>query len=260
MSYRKGDYVIPFSLDPPITEWQWRRGSGAASQIWMEGSFIELYNQTGALSENFDSIDIRQKSGTWYRLEAAQASDQVTIIHEVSGTNLMQSKLINPIIRANLSAEIISRIATEVDNYKRAGDSSSTAYTDFLATISTISGGSTYAGDLAVDLVHDDTQFLNVQYAYRHTLIVAARTYDANPGLFAYTYANVNRIFYESGMRSAEGIPNNFSLPRRISDGAAAEWLKQAPHSQLTYGQKRVLVDEYLFADTWSRSYYALAT
>jgi len=258
MSHRKGNYVIPFNLDPPVTEWQWRRGSGAASQIWMEGSFIDLYNQTGALQQNFDSIDIRQKSGTWYRLEAAQASDQVTVIHEVSGTNLLQSKLINPVIRAHLTSGEITRISAVVNKFKRS-EGSSSDYTTLLEDVAAISA-TVYAGDLAVDLAHDDTQFLNVQYAYRHTQIIAARTYDANPGLFSNAYVNVNRIFSESGLRTAESIPNNFGLPPKVVDNVSpAQWLKQAPHSHLTYGQKRVLINEYLWADTWSTTYYLAA-
>lgn len=268
----KGWRVIPPDADFPEA-FRWTRTSGPALSIACKGPFNEMYNLGQTLTEDFDSIEIvREGEGTMYRLTAAQNGDEIQEVHEVSGSHFTQPVRSNLRIRNNFTSygvlEVDQVIAstlthvTNVQNGKTKYDKAILLIDDVLSEtgVMAVGGNTSAAGQLIRELFDHyltyGDNFLQVQYTYRHTLIFAERifkNYDTDA-----IYENVEKIHTETQLRNAEQIPTNFYLPKQVTDNTkTAQWLKQAPSVALTYGQKRSLAIDYLFADEISTMLYA---
>jgi hypothetical protein len=268
VSQYKGDRVIkPFNQpgDAGVEMFTWNRGGGQSIQKFWMGNWNETLARLGLLQRDWDSITIRREKGGMFRLDAAQSGDDYTEIHEVTGTNLMQSKLFSLVLKqkfvtagvpAATALTIISKIANEVRKYQNQQQTYAEMQAAVAATVSSYSGAATLASSLMDDLDRNGEQFLQVQYVYTHTVSVAERVFQANAASFQGVYDNVERVHSESQVFNYENIPAEFYLPQRVLDGAPAEWLKQPPRAVLTSGQRRELTVTYLFADEWSRLYY----
>lgn len=260
MSLYKGAVSIPTATQADqITELHWTRGGGESLQKFIEGKWSKVYSDLQFAKADWDSAVITRK-GDWWRLELSQNGDTLTDIHEIQGSNLMQSKVYNTVLKAQFTAlamdeSHISRIAAEVQKYKTGAQS----YAEMASAVATIGNNNAVAFDLMDDLDRNGDQFLQVQYCYRHSVIMSERFFNSNSETFWGIYDNVSRIFTEDALYDVEVIPEEFALPQRVLDGDPAEWLKQPPHANHTSGQRRELVNEYIFADEWSRLYYAEA-
>jgi hypothetical protein len=271
MSVYKGNTSIDTDLKP-VVRMQWRRGGGPAYEITMQGSLDRMEYEAGQLVDQFDAIDIVQVQGDWFELRAAQQGDDVSEEHEVDGSNFTQSTLINLLVKQQFLAvsasitdaqynRIVSTILDEV-NKKKAGSQTyvqmQTAINNMLAELS-LASVSELALELADDIDRHGDQFMQAQYVYRHSIVVAERVFKANGGSYAGIYNNTHRIFTEDQLRSAELIPLEFALPPKVLDNAqTAEWLKLPSRARIDR-LKRTLITEYAFADEWSRKRYAEA-
>lgn len=295
MSQYKGQSQIPLAgVVAPLDEFHWKRGSGPAMQVKRQGRLTSaagtndgLYYaafgcepggypaQTGngafPLHLYFDSIDITRTSGTMFRLDASQAGEALTEIHEVSGSNQSRSKseslvLRNRFIAAGYGtlAKADAALATIKENARlRNSDSTYTPAKEKSDNHAGAPAGAlTLIDQFSADIKLGET-FIDCMYAYRHTIIIPERSFRNN-NTAIYTFANVflyvGRSFSEAQLRSTEYIPAYpyFVLPNKLSEPSVpAFWLKQAPHSHLATGQKRVITIEYLHADILSDLYYA---
>ena len=257
MSQRKGWVQIPLSGDPAIQEINWTRSSGAAQSVFYEGSFEDMEARATELQEDYDSIRVSRVRGKggWCRVDAAQAGDAITEIHEVHGSSLTQDKIFNSIQKKLFTdggedATTMAKIAVEVRKALSGGQT----YSDMTGAVADIWNNSV-AFDFADELFQYGEQFLNLQYSYEHTIVVAERIFAQTPSIipgYANLFKYVNQIHTETQLRTAESIPASFALPPKVVDNSAtAEWLKQAPTSSLTVGQKREIKVMYLFADKW---------
>lgn len=258
--------------DRPIMRWQWRRGGGPANEIVMQGRYDELLEEAERLSDTFDAIDITRVKGTMFELRAAQQGDDVSEDHDVDGSNFTQSTLVNLNVRKTFTdagltddgiySEIVARISTEVSKFK-SGQQSFSQMEDEVSTIMVEKGletpeAFTAALDLAEDLSLNGDQFLQAQYVYRRTLVLAERIYRANFEGYAAIFADTHRIFTEAQMRDAENIAADIPLPPSVVDPSQSlEWLK-CPTKSRVDRIKRIIVKEYMGADIWSRTRYAV--
>ena len=269
MSVFKGWKQIPKpGVIAPITHLTWTRAGGEARQVWYKGTFDYCYAKLQANKADFDSASISQEGqGTMYKLELAQAGDDITEVHDVGGSDLMQAKIANLYLQQQIIADasadappvtvdsinvLLAAIAQVVNDFKSNGNKTTAELETAIQLLTT----SPKAIDLAYELLLLGDNFLQSQYTYVHTITVAERIYEAGEYDEGPIYADVGKIFTEQQMINAEDIPENFGLPPKVLDGEPAEWLKRAPHSVLTTGQKRMFTIPYLFADSWSRLDY----
>lgn len=275
MSQRKGDASIPAGA--PI-EWKWTRGQGPALQIFQEDSYANLLlaATTSPIKDDFDAITIRQKNGTWYRMEASQSGDGLVHVHECKGSHLMQSKLYNLVLKKQAVAiypgltdiqwaQIVNATGAEGAKLKAGTEDDNAMVTAIGVAIATALGEAAPAGmvllcsKVARDINAQGEQCYQSQFTYTHKITLPDRTFGSTPvaGLFD----NINRTFTESELRTAEDIPLLFPLPQSVSNPAAPSvWLKGATQISLTSQQRRELVTEYLAADVWSDLYYEAKT
>jgi hypothetical protein len=298
MSQYKGQKQIPLNpSDAPVDEFHWKRGGGPAQQVRCQGPYSSTPGQfngmylaafgcepgfspsnSAGLHLYYDSIDIVRKSGDWFELTASQAGETLTEIHEVIGSNKSSGKDGSLVFRLQMIAagyasldKADAAIATIKENASlRKTDKGYTAANEKSDNHAGAPAGAlTLIDNFSADIKLGDT-FIDCMYTYRHTVIIPERTFRNNTAI-GYAYANiynqVGRSFTEAQVRSAEGLPASpatfpcFVFPKKISNPAqTASWLKQAPHCQLTTGQKRVITVEYMHADIWSSLYYPAAT
>lgn len=270
MSQVKGDRSINGSTPPPIDVVRWKRGDGDAQQVWAKGSWAFVTQRLQQWKIEFDAITISRDrgEGTFFKIEAAQGGDDVTEIFEITGSNLTQSVLLSLVMRKKFIdvgilpanyVKTVSDIVREVNKFKGDGQS----YADMRTNVSGIMSLATSPDigfELQEYLCKAGDAFLNGQYAFHHTTSVSERIFNLNNGSFANAYDNAFRIHSAAQVYNFEGVPPEFVLPPQILDNSQpAEWLKLMPNCNLTTGGKRSLVNQYLFADEWSRLVYATA-
>jgi hypothetical protein len=279
MSVKKGSSLINSAVGlPDVVSWRWTRSGGPAEQMFLEGTFSKLqsYISSRGLLNLYDSINIEQKNGTWYRMECARMGDTVIEVHRLSGTDVSQNIAYNLVLRDQLldaSAAVggpvtsdnyvsyVSQIQDEV----RKRQSGQQSYLEMQAAIYSLFGGVSTTPDFAFDIVDDidrgGEQFITAQYTYTRSVVVAERIYQSNPGLFSDGLGNIDRIFSGAQLRSEESIPPDFRLPPSIIDNNVdAEWLKKPTDSDLQTNQRRCVTTKYLSADVWSRVRYKVAS
>lgn len=270
-----GGRVIPANPARPDSFRWTRTGGGTVAQSYT-GPYADLFVLGQSLSLEFDSVDIqRQGEGDIYKLTAAQNAPEVQETHEVVGVHMTQAKMYNKVVQSKLTAKgiadpkrilcdllrICNKLKADQVKYAAAITEIEKVLEDYLSVDPGSVGSDLLA--LCVNIFKDVTlngdQFLQVNFSYRHTFIYAERIfvdYDLSPA-----YADVQKFFTEDQLRTAESVPASFKFPKQVQDNTkTAFWLKQAPHVSLTYGQKRQVVVEYLFADEWSDLYYAAKT
>lgn len=274
----KARIALPFNWEN-IESWRWQRSGGPAIQEEFKGNFPDMFTIAGQLMPYFDALSIEKISGEFFKLTAAQSGEEITEIHEVQGMNFTQNKLYSLVLYNRLYAlaaelngggglspaaldflvkSIMSNIAKEVQKYKSGEQDYDEMKTNVEALFASAATDAAAIGlEFMDDLDRNGDQFLQVQYTYRHTIVIAERIFVANSGTFAGAYNNTHQIFSEAQLIAREAIPSEFVLPPSVLNiNAPSEWLKQPTHSNLTTGQKRHLVTEYLSADRWSRLYY----
>lgn len=263
MSKFKGAPVIDAITANPVVRWEWRRNLGISKQIVRKGSFNQMVARAGIEMPNYDAITISQiGEGGMFKMELAQNGDEMTEVHEVSGTSLMQNKIFNLVLKqrfleSGITEEnhpnIVSQIADEVLK-KKAGNQT---YDQMASAVATIGGNNAVAFELMDDLDRNGDQVPTEQATYRHTIVLAERIFQENSEFFGGMFGNRQRIFTESQLRDVESIPDDFELPPSIvAPSAPSEWLKMPTVSTLNLFQKRTITTEYLSGDEISRLYY----
>lgn len=268
MSLRRGQISIPLPNEAaPVSLWKWQRGAGASKSLWREGAYANLMAQVPTLQESYDSITITRKIGAWFRLEAAQADDNLTEVFEVLGSHLSQSKLFNLRLREQFIAagltspsESISKVAAAVQRYKSEGTGSAADYQRMVATVTAEFAAGAQL-DLALRFMDDldqngDTTVVS-QYSFQRSISMSERAYLENGStLFSGIYRYTDQIFTEAELRFEEAIPDEFPLPPSVlNNNAPALWLKQPTKCTQT-NNRRTVTTEYLFADEWSTLYF----
>lgn len=270
MSLRRGWISIPLpNSSAPISEWRWTRQSGTTRSLWREGPFNSLLAQTEGLKLQYDSIVISRKIGNWFRLEAAQADDNISELFEVIGSNLMQSKIFGLVLRARFRtagfagsedelSEKISSIAASVNNYKTGQGVTYASMVSEVTALFPAGDQLTIALRLMDDLDRNGDSFLTAQYAFRHTISLSERAFLENgSSLFSGLYDATDMVFTEDELRAVEFVPNEFIMPKKVIDNSQPQvWLKQPSHAVFTNNRRTVVLD-YLGADEWSDLHYA---
>jgi hypothetical protein len=277
----KGYHMLAPTLGAPVKSFRWTRAGGGAETVQFEGSYADMKAKGLGLTYDFDTIEITQKGNDeWYVLTASQHDPLPQVTCEVVGGHMTQMKAYNAKLRFILAeigvpfdqdaptdktTEVIGNFIREVNKMKSMqGYTYQTALAECrnIMLQAGVSAGDTeiWAKKIFDDLALNGEQFMQVTYHFRRTVVMPERVFwdtDLRPW-----YAYVNYIHTEADLRFAEGIPETpggwyFQLPKQVRyPTLPGEWLKMAPRIRITYGHKRELTSEYIFADVWSRLLY----
>lgn len=272
MNAYKGQSTIPLlAEDIPVESFRWTRTGGPAITVKCQGSYDACYGIGQNMVDDFDVIEINRQPGSeWCILTASQNGDDVQEIHEVTGNHLTQNKWLNPVVVNRFLGEgmtlanyqkMAAELARKIQTFK--GNDTATAVIDTLISdCNGIANGLGWTGpatdtveNIVKDIVANGDFYVTTQYVYRHTYQYADRIWkDLDTSSY---FKNVNRIHTEGQLRAVEIVPTGFWLPKQmIDDTTGAQWLKCAPNAALAIGQKRSVVIEYLWADTWNAVHY----
>lgn len=272
MSQIKGASHYGQTTKAPFSEWRWTRNQGESESVFEVGTADYLRNvRAPELMLDYDSITIRPDNGggDMFRLDAARTGQEWQDLHEVQGSNLTQSVLINRVMKAKFLAagipegkyiQLVSDIAQKVAQRRGTEQAYTQMYDQVIQLYDAVVNGEInqagidVCGLLLNHLDLNTDHYLAEQYVYRHSWVIPDRSYDGDLG---YIYNNTHRVFTESQLRSDENIPGFYSLPASTINNNGALWLKQ-PVSDCLDGVslRRSITIEFLAADDWSALLY----